>query len=413
MSTILIVMITGLILVMVCINMFFADRYKAEYILRIILLNLIGILLSANMLLGQRSLWQIYGLFFIVFGLFVIVFYSSVKEFFKNIVLFCAACFIAFMICRFMDNDDETMYVVVFAMSLYIVLKAYKILDSRDTFVVFTAVTLMFFSAAEIGIVNGILKINNLYVTILLILMSMLLFIVIEYFHDMEIVYLERQIMNNQISVYKEQVTVLKTSENFTRGIRHDIKNHMQVLYGLIDNNELDNAKSYIDDITEKVNQFKPVVNTGNIELDSIINGKINIIKSLDFQINKRITIPENMPIDAYDMVVVAGNLFDNAINAEKKISGVHIIEFSMVYNKGMLMIRMCNGCNKIKNKEKTHVTVSNIPPEMKSKDMDLLIHGYGIKNVLNVVEKYQGSMYFEILDGRWIVDVNMILPTF
>ena len=385
MSTILIVMITGLILVLVCINMFFADRYKAEYILRIILLNLIGILLSAYMLLGQRSLWQIYGLFFIVFGLFVIVFYSSVKEFFKNIVLFCAACFIDFMICYFMDNDDETMYVVVFAMSLYIVLKAYKILDSRDTFIVFTAVTLMFFSAAEIGIVNGIL----------------------------EIVYLERQIMNNQISVYKEQVTVLKTSENFIRGIRHDIKNHMQVLYGLIDNNELDNAKSYIDDITEKVNQFKPVVNTGNIELDSIINGKINIIKSLDFQINKRITIPENMPIDAYDMVVVAGNLFDNAINAEKKISGVHIIEFSMVYNKGMLMIRMCNGCNKIKNKEKTHVTVSNIPPEMKSKDMDLLIHGYGIKNVLNVVEKYQGSMYFEILDGRWIVDVNMILPTF
>lgn len=343
----------------------------------------------------------------------MIVFYSSVKEFFKNIVLFSAACFIAFMICHFMDFNDETMYVVVFAMSLYIVLKAYKILDSRDTFVVFTAVTLMFFSAAEIGIVNGILKINNLYVTILLILMSMLLFIVIEYFHDMEIVYLERQIMNNQISVYKEQVTVLKASENFTRGIRHDIKNHMQVLYGLIDNNELDNAKSYIDDITEKVNQFKPVVNTGNIELDSIINGKINIIKSLDFQINKRITIPENMPIDAYDMVVVAGNLFDNAINAEKKISGVHIIEFSMVYNKGMLMIRMCNGCNKIKNKEKTHVTVSNIPPEMKSKDMDSLIHGYGIKNVLNVVEKYQGSMYFEMLDGRWIVDVNMIIPTY
>ena len=152
MSTILIVMITGLILVLVCINMFFADRYKAKYILRIILLNLIGILLFANVLLGHRSLWQIYGLFFIVFGLFVIVFYSSVKEFFENIVLFCAACFIAFMICYFMDNDDETMYVVIFAMSLYIVLKAYKILDSRDIFVVFTAVTLMFFSAAEIGI---------------------------------------------------------------------------------------------------------------------------------------------------------------------------------------------------------------------------------------------------------------------
>jgi hypothetical protein len=75
----------------------------------------------------------------------VIVFYSSVKEIFKNIVLFSAACFIAFMICHFMDNDDETMYVAVFEMSLYIVLKAYKILDSRDTFVVFIAVTLMFF----------------------------------------------------------------------------------------------------------------------------------------------------------------------------------------------------------------------------------------------------------------------------
>ena len=74
---------------------------------------------------------------------------------------------------------------------------------------------------------------------------------------------------------------------------------------------------------------------------------------------------------------------------------------------------RMCNGCNKIKNKEKAYVTVSRIPPEMKSKDMDSLIHGYGIKNVLSVVEKYQGSMYFEIHDGRWIVDVNLILPTF
>ena len=49
----------------------------------------------------------------------------------------------------------------------------------------------------------------------------------------------------------------------------------------------------------------------------------------------------------------------------------------------------------------------------MKSKDMDSLIHGYGIKNVLSVVEKYQGSMYFEIHDGRWIVDVDLILPTF
>lgn len=404
--------VLGLIIILVCTNIMFMDRYNVEAGIRIILLNLIGTALTANVLVKDFKLWQLYGLFFLVFVMFSWIFFTGVRRLLTDTVLFISAGAAAGLCVYLMTNVSNDIFTAMFAMMLYVSIKIYRLLRDRNRFIMFTGILLILYVIIEIAAMNYLLDIRNSYIAIELALLAIMLFIAIEHFHDRELVNIERQIMKDQIRTYEEQVSVLKASENFTRGIRHDIKNHMQVLYRLIEDGESTNALEYIDEITDQINKFRPVVNTGNLELDSIINGKINVINTLGYTMNRKITIPTDMPIDAYDVVVIVGNLLDNAINAEKNnISDEHTIDFMMVYNKGMLLIQVCNGCNIKKEREKTLLKASALPPEMQNRNADPLLHGYGIKNVLRVVNKYSGNVTLTIREGRWIMDVMMFLP--
>lgn len=403
--------ITALIVLLVCTNLLFKEQYSNQSGVRIVLVNLIGTALSANILVRDYEYWQLYGLFFLVFTIFSCVFFDSAHKLLTDVLLFISSSVAAGLCIYLMGYADNHIFTAMFAIWLYVAIKIYRMLYERNRFVMFKGLLLILFVFIEVISLYYIHDIKDTYVTIEFISLAILLFLAIDYFHDRETVNMERQIMNDQIRAYEDQLSMLKASETFTKGIRHDIKNHMQVLYGLIKDGESTNALNYIDDITKQINKFKPVVNTGNIELDSIINGKINVINTLGYTLNRKITIPTDMPIDAYDAVVVVSNLLDNAINAEKNNeSDEHIIDFMMVYNKGVLIIQVCNGCNVRKTRSKLLLKASALPPEMKSRNPNPLLHGLGIKNVLRVVDKYSGSVTLTIHDGRWIMDVMMYL---
>ena len=72
--------VLGLIIILVCTNIMFMDRYNVEAGIRIILLNLIGTALTANVLVKDFKLWQLYGLFFLVFVMFSWIFFTGVRR---------------------------------------------------------------------------------------------------------------------------------------------------------------------------------------------------------------------------------------------------------------------------------------------------------------------------------------------
>lgn len=118
----------------------------------------------------------------------------------------------------------------------------------------------------------------------------------------------------------------MKNSESFVsemRSVKHDIKNHLLTLYNYIDENQNDSAKEYIKGLTENyLPNIQKFVDTENKAFDALVNSKMAICHQKNIHIDIK---PEKncmTKIDESDIIVLFGNLLDNAIEAAEKNGG-------------------------------------------------------------------------------------------
>ena len=57
---------------------------------------------------------------------------------------------------------------------------------------------------------------------------------------------IENDILNNQKEFYAEQMTVVEEADRRTRAIRHDMKNHINVIQSLLKNGRTKELQEYI-----------------------------------------------------------------------------------------------------------------------------------------------------------------------
>lgn len=200
-----------------------------------------------------------------------------------------------------------------------------------------------------------------------------------------------------QNELYRTQFEEAKKKYDETNKIRHDMKNHLQCISSLLDDKEYEKANSYVADmIKNKLNfEFKQI-NTGNRVVDAISNAKLTQCKSENI-----LTIVDagsiETSIDDIDMCSLLGNIFDNAIEACRKVEKNKEVHFEINQKKGYINIIMKNSIQNsvIENNPKLQTT-------KKHKD----IHGYGIKSVKGIVKKYNGMMELFEQNGFFIADI-------
>lgn len=200
-----------------------------------------------------------------------------------------------------------------------------------------------------------------------------------------------------QNELYRTQFEEVKKKYDETNKIRHDMKNHLQCISSLLDDKEYEKANSYVADmIKNKLNfEFKQI-NTGNRVVDAISNAKLTQCKSENI-----LTIVDagsiETSIDDIDMCSLLGNIFDNAIEACRKVEKNKEVHFEINQKKGYINIIMKNSIQNsvIENNPKLQTT-------KKHKD----IHGYGIKSVKGIVKKYNGMMELFEQNGFFIADI-------
>lgn len=255
-------------------------------------------------------------------------------------------------------------------------------------------------------IILFVLMMNNLNNQIILVVVSAgILFINILIFylyHALLDAYLkleENAVYERQIKSYENQLEVLAQSEEKVSALRHDIKHHLNELW-IMTNGKEDKQEiaEYIQNMQMSIENKKEYSYSGNHEIDSILNYMLNKAEEVLDKVEYKISIPEDMGIQSFDMNIVFGNLLENAIcaagNSEKKWLAVFV-----QYNKGMLFINIQNSYTGNLNKKGT-VYLST--KEDKGK------HGIGLRNVERVVKKYNGNM--EISDTDSVFDVKIML---
>lgn len=205
----------------------------------------------------------------------------------------------------------------------------------------------------------------------------------------------ELNLLSQQMEFQKKyHQQILENNKNI-RKIRHDLKNNIAGILGLIDENEVDKARNYaleiIDNVTVNANTY-----TGNYYIDAIISYKKEIAKKSNVNFNITVNSFFLGNIDEKYLGILLGCAMDNAIEATKE-EEKKFVEIYIKVNGQYLCIKMINSCTK-----------TNINFHKSSKLSSIDQHGFGVKNIETICNMYNGSYTYQNNDDS--ITLNIIL---
>lgn len=271
-------------------------------------------------------------------------------------------------------------------------------------FVIVLAVLMGLAFMAGMAQLNLLEKINNrmqeVYLTISSIVL--VLFIILA-FVFMYMVYLKKQLeVENKFTskcielqkLYYEKI--IDKDENLRR-FRHDITKHIGVMYTLCNNNNMEQLKEYINNMGVKYYENTIRINSGNIIADYFINQTIIELKKdgdVNFELIGR--FPHELKVSNSDLCILIGNAMDNALEALKKVKEDRSLVVIIKNIQNHLFLSIANTVFDANN--------INITTTKRNKNY----HGYGIGNMIKVIEYYQGDIKFYIKDNMFVVDMEI-----
>lgn len=165
----------------------------------------------------------------------------------------------------------------------------------------------------------------------------------------------------------------------------HDLKHQLQTLGAYLSTDQNDDAKRFLEDMVGDLQFSQGRIHawTGNPLIDSLLDGKMK--KAVASKINMEIQSSNiRCAITDKDMSILLGNLLDNAIEGASKALKNKEITVQIVNKGNMLFIRVRNSLAQ--------------PPIIKdgkivTSKADKVNHGWGIKSIETIVEKYGGQL--------------------
>lgn len=202
----------------------------------------------------------------------------------------------------------------------------------------------------------------------------------------------ERELLEQEILIYENQFNIIRQSQHNIRALKHDMKHHIKMLADLVSGGENEAALQYLASMGAFMENSEEYVATGNEKIDSILNYMISKAKGSGIDISWKIQIPEHLDIPVFDINVILSNLFENALNALADVTEptFHIM---MKYDRGILCISTQNNCS---GKKRTFGASEG--------------HGFGLKNIRRIAEKYHGSLTVTERDGDFQISVLLFL---
>lgn len=210
----------------------------------------------------------------------------------------------------------------------------------------------------------------------------------------------EKEVLELQTVYQEKQYELINESIERIQKHQHDFYNHLNAMYYFGEKQDWAAMQAYIGELRERVIDDKQFVNTGSIIFDGILNYKLQKAKQAGIDMNLEVLVPSDIKIEPCDITIIVGNLLDNSIEATKGKTGSWI-KAKILYRQSRLSIQVTNSYS--------NVLVAQDSVYQTSK-RDKRKHGYGLGNVKEVVERYDGIMEAEGEDGVFTVNVTLFL---
>lgn len=247
---------------------------------------------------------------------------------------------------------------------------------------------------------DNIFHIITLITSIILSVANVAIFYIIDKQNELietkeKLLFAEKHI-NSQVIHYEE----LYKYQNELRSFRHDIKNILLSLVGLLKDSKTEKAINTIEsslDILDEQN--RNIINTGIPVIDAILQSKLASAKGNGVDIKISSKIASEIRIDEIELGIIIGNALDNAVEAIKKDfpSENKEVVFNLVVTYDRISISIVNPV-------KEDIDTSNLTTSKADKEN----HGFGIKRIMTLAQKYDGLVSFSCENKAFTSSINL-----
>lgn len=221
-------------------------------------------------------------------------------------------------------------------------------------------------------------------------LMCLIMYFVVQQMSKDNQTKLEYELMKEKEKYSKESMEIIKRSNEELREFKHDLKNYLLPLQEAMETMPQSEMVKVWEKINQKIEDVQTLIQTGNSYVDSMINTKITLARSE--KVDVKCTILSKMEgIDDLEFCSVFGNLMDNAIEAERKVTEKKEIIIFVEEKMGYLRLEIQNKIEK---------SVLNEKSSLNTTKKDTSSHGIGHKSVKRTMQKVGGALkYYETGD--------------
>ena len=191
--------------------------------------------------------------------------------------------------------------------------------------------------------------------------------------------YLERKNIEYQNQLLARQVEEVQNIYLTMRGWRHDYHNHLQSMKAYVEMGQYDKLQEYLGLLENDLDQVNQLCDSGNVNLDAILNSKISLAEKNGIRVDYKAACPANLTVSDIDLCA--------------------LIRLYVGVLKNQLYISVTNA---------TKDTVRKLDSEYITTKRGN--HGHGLKRINLVVEKYEGYINRQNEPGVFVTEIMLPL---
>lgn len=200
----------------------------------------------------------------------------------------------------------------------------------------------------------------------------------------------ERLQQQERLAALREQYYQnLRREQNQVRTLRHDLRNHLAALQGLLEEGQTAKAIDYVNQLEGSPAFAGSRRLCGHEAANAVLSAKLEEMERLGLIADVQISLPERISISDVDLCALLGSALDNAMEAAVKTRDKQITLRCRV-EKGILMLKVSNALTG----EETE--------DLHSTKADSAHHGFGLPGMREIAGRYGGSLEAGPREGRF-----------
>lgn len=255
------------------------------------------------------------------------------------------------------------------------------------------AVVLLTFQKYESAAVNALAMNQGLIVLPFVLLTSIVLLFAVLILADHE----QLEQLNRLAALREVYYQGLQQQEKQVRQIRHDLRNHLTVVRGLLEGQDTQGAMNYLEQMAGSPALQGSRRFCENETANVVLSAKAEAMEQAGIPFDFAVSLPKDLALADTDLAALLGNALDNAIEGVQTASAKTVLLRCRV-DKGLFMLRTENPVG------------GEVCPDLSTTKADKTSHGFGIPGMREIAQRYHGTLEAGMEQGRFVLVACLLI---